>query len=77
MTDIPDDIRKVAAAAFTLACGKPSHEERVATITRAIMAREKAATENAARVIESLDPMVYSREFIDWLATAVRAGGNV
>ena len=73
MTDIPDDIRMVAASAFTLACGKPSHEERIAVIAKVILACENAATENAARVIEALDSAQYSQEFIDWLAAAIRS----
>jgi hypothetical protein len=79
--DFPADIRETAwELARHHTCADPTN---ICTfqngcgcandIARALMERDRAATESAARVIEALDPMVYSREFIDWLAAAIRS----
>jgi hypothetical protein len=68
---IPEDIRAIAHAAFVLALGKPSHEERVATIAKAINAQRLDATERAAKIAEEFfsDPHHGGRD----IAAAIRS----
>ena len=70
---IPEDIRAKAERLVEKSQEECNWIKLHKAFARALLAERLASTERAARVVESLDTAVYSREFIDWLAAAIRS----